>query len=279
MAIEDNPISRVRYGEELRRRREAAGLTQEELGQRVVMSRTHIAHIEAGRRRPDVEDARRLDRELGTDGFFERFLPTLDGRRVAEHFAEALEFESQAAIIKEYAPSLVPGVLQTQQYAYAVLNSGYPRKNDEERDKLLVTRLERGRILENFDSPEFYALLSEAVLRQVIGGPDVMCEQLRHIIQLGEARRIRVHVLPFSVGAHPLQAGFLSLMWFDELPPIAYAEGVNSGRILELPSVVRECQELYDHVLGDAMSHRESLDLLGSVAEDYEHEAQRAHHP
>jgi transcriptional regulator with XRE-family HTH domain len=276
VAIEDNPISRVRYGEELRRRREAAGLTQEELGQRVVMSRTHIAHIEAGRRRPDVEDARRLDRELGPDKFFERFLPTLDGRKVAEHFAEALEFEGQAIEIREYAPTLVPGLLQTKEYACEILGSGYPRKSDGELENLVATRLERARILDNFHAPEACFLLDEAVLRRVVGGPTVMCEQLRHIAKLGASRRIRVHVLPYSVGAHALQAGFLSLMWFEDLPPIAYAEGVNSGRIMELPSMVRACQELYDQALGDALSRLKSLDLLRTVAEDYEHEAQRA---
>ncbi|MEV6169494.1 helix-turn-helix transcriptional regulator [Streptomyces sp. NPDC051954] len=279
MAIEDNPRSREQYGAELKRRREAAGLTQEELSQRAVMSRTHIAHIEGGRRRPDVEDARRIDQALGSEGFFENFLPTLDGREVAEHFKGALEFESRATVVKEYAPSLIPGILQTQPYAYEVLSCGYPRKSDEERDKLLVTRLERARILDDFHSPEVWVLLDESVLRRVVGGPGVMCEQLRHVVELGERRRIRVHVLPYSAGAHVLQAGFLSLMWFEELPPIAYAEGVNNGRILELPPVVRECQEIYDHALGDALSHRKSLDLLRSIAEDYEHEAQREHHP
>ncbi|GHE07577.1 helix-turn-helix domain-containing protein [Streptomyces alanosinicus] len=274
MAVEDNPRTRLEYGQELKRRREAAGLTQEELAQRVMMSRTHIAHIEAGRRRPDVEDARRLDQVLGTDGFFERFLPTLDGRKVAEHFKGALEFEGQATAIKEYGPSLVPGVLQTQQYAHEVFSSSYPRKSNEECEEFLATRLDRARILDDFHAPEFCALLDETVLRRVIGGPAVMCEQLRHIVELGECRRIYVHVLPFSVGAHTLLEGFLSLMWFEEMPPIAYAEGVNNGRILELPSLVRECQEIYDLALGDALSHRKSLDLLRSVAEDYEHAAQ-----
>jgi len=279
MAIEDNPQSRVKYGEELRRLREAAGLTQEELSQRAVMSRTHIAHIEAGRRRPDVDDARRLDQVLETGGFFVRFLPALDGREVAEHFKEALEFEGKASVIREYAPKLVPGILQTESYAREVLGSGYPPKTDEERDKLLVTRLQRARILDDFHSPKVWTLFDEAVLRRVIGSPAVMCEQLRHIVALGESRRIGVHVLPFTGGAHSLLEGFLSLMWFEDLPPIAYAEGLKSGRLLELPSVVRQCQELYDHALGDALSHRMSLDLLKAVAEDYEHEAQRAHHP
>ena len=279
MAIEDNPRSREQYGAELKRRREAAGLTQEELSQRAVMSRTHIAHIEGGRRRPDVEDARRLDQVLGTDGFFENFLPVLDGRKVAEHFAHAAELERQAVAIKEYANTLVPGFLQTPAYDSEVLGSGHPAKSDEKRDTLLAARLERSRILDDFDSPKVTMLLSEAVLRQAIGGPRVMCEQLRHILVLGEDRRMRVHVLPFSVGAHALLEGPIKLMWFEELPSVAYVEGLKSGRIWELPSTVRELEDVYDHALGDALSHRMSLALLRSVAEDYQHEADRDQHP
>ncbi|MFD5585306.1 Scr1 family TA system antitoxin-like transcriptional regulator [Streptomyces sp. NPDC127063] len=278
MAIEDNPRSREQYGQELRRRREAAGLTQEELSQRAVMSRTHIAHIEAGRRRPDVEDARRLDQVLGADGFFERFLPLLDGKKVAEHFKGALEFEGKAIEIRVYAPKLVPGILQTPAYARAVLSSGSTPKIPEELDELVATRVQRGRILDNFHSPQVWAMLDEAVLRRPVGGPSVMCEQLCHIVSLAENQRIRLHVLPFSVGYHALLEGFVSLMWFEDLPPIAYTKGLKSGRIWELPSVVRECQVAYDHALGDALSHRSSLALLRSVAEDYKHEAQRTPH-
>ncbi|KUO18940.1 helix-turn-helix domain-containing protein [Streptomyces dysideae] len=277
MAIEDNPRTREEYGEELKRRREAAGLTQEALSQRAVMSRTHIAHIEAGRRRPDVRDAQRLDQVLEAGGFFVRFLPTLDGRKVAEHFADALEFEGKATEIREYAPKLVPGILQTPAYARVVLSSGASPKSAEELDRLLTTRLERARILDNFDSPRVWTLFDEAVLRRAIGDAAVMCGQLRHIVALGESNRIRVHVLPFSAGYHALMEGFVSLMWFEDLPPIAYVEGLKSGRVWELPSVVRECQVAYDHALGDALSHQESLALFRSVAEEYEHEAQRTH--
>ncbi|MEV6727055.1 helix-turn-helix transcriptional regulator [Streptomyces xanthochromogenes] len=274
MAIEGNPESRTKYGEELRAKREAAGFTQEELSQRAVMSRTHIAHIEAGRRRPDPADARRLDSVLGTGGFFERFLPTLDGRKVAEHFAEVLEFEHQATVIRQYAPKLVPGFLQTEAYAREVLSSGYPPKNDEERDRLLAARLERARVLEDFDKPIVWTMLDEAVLRRPIGGPLVMCEQLRHLLALGESRRIRLHVLPYEAGAHAVLEGHVSLLWFSDLPPIAYVEGLKNGRVWELPSMVRQCQEVYDHALGDALSHMRSLALIRSVAEDYWHEAQ-----
>ncbi|MFB7513830.1 Scr1 family TA system antitoxin-like transcriptional regulator [Streptomyces sp. NPDC056144] len=279
MAIEDNPETRRKYGEELKRRREAAGLTQEQLSEITVISRTHLAHMEAGRRRPSVEDAQRIDGALKSGDFFVRFLPTLDGKVVAEHFAEALEFEGEAVAIRLYAPKLVPGILQTTAYAREVLSSGSPPKRDEERDRLLVTRLERAQILEDFESPVVWVMLDEEVLRRPVGGPAVMCEQLRHILKLGESRRIRVHILPLTVGYHSLMEGLVTLMWFADQPPIAYSEGLKSGRILEDPTVLRECQVAYDHALGDALSHRESLALIRSVAEEYEHAARYDQHP
>ncbi|MER6994226.1 DUF5753 domain-containing protein [Streptomyces sp. NPDC000410] len=162
---------------------------------------------------------------------------------------------------------------QTEAYAREVLSSGSKPRSDEARDKLLVTRLERAHILENFDSPVVWTMLDEAVLRRPIGGPVVMCEQLRHIVTLGESRRIRVHVLPFDVGYHAMLEGLVELMWFEDLPPIAYVETLKTGRVWELPSVVRECQVAYDQALGDALSHRKSLALIRSVAEEYEHAA------
>ncbi|MGW7274293.1 helix-turn-helix domain-containing protein [Streptomyces sp. NPDC054864] len=273
MAIEDNPESRTKYGEELKRRREAAELTQEELSVRAVMSRTHIAHIEAGRRRPDADDAKRLDQVLQAGGFFVRFLPTLDGRKVAEHFEAAKEFEQQATEIREYAAALVPGLLQTAPYARAVFEAGFPSMTDEECDKALVTRLSRARILENPKSPVMWALMDEAVVRRTVGGPHVMAEQLRHIVELAERRRIHPHVLPFGSGAHALMESMVSLMRFKDLPPVVYVEGWKTGKVWDHPLVVQQGFAAYDLALGDALSHQQSLALMRSVAEEYENEA------
>ncbi|MFG3495045.1 Scr1 family TA system antitoxin-like transcriptional regulator [Streptomyces sp. NPDC047928] len=279
MAIEDNPESRVRYGEELKSRREAAGLTQEELGERAIISRSLIAHFEAGRRRPTPEDAKRLDQALGAGGFFERFRPSLDERQVAEHFQTAKEFEQQATEIREFASTLVPGILQTEAYMRALYRYAVPRMTDEECDEAVVTRIGRARILDNPQSPVVWILMDEAVLRRKVGGPVVMAEQLWHIVELGERHRVRVHLLPFGLGAHALQEGMLSLMRFKELPPVAYVEGWKTGKVWDLLSRVEQGFAAYDLALGDALSHQRSLDLIRSVAEGYEHEAQRAQHP
>lgn len=272
MAIEDNPESRAAYGEWLKDQREAAGLTQEALGERAILSRTHIAHIEGGRRTPTLDDAQRLDAALGTKGVLAHFLPTLDNTAIAGHFKEASLLEPQATVIREYAPKLVPGILQTEAYAREVLSSGHLPKSDEECDKLVSTRLARGRILEDFEKPVMWALFDEAVLRRPIGGPAVMAEQLHHIVKLGESRRIRCHVLPFSIGFHALVGGFVSLMWFEDLPPVAYIEGLKTGKVWDYPPMVQDSQAAYDHALGDALSHRKSLTMIRSIAEEYAHE-------
>lgn len=255
------------YGEELRERREAKGWTQDHLGMEAVMSRSHIAHIEAGRRLPCPDDAKRLDQVLETGGMFVRFLP--DGK-LAAFFEEIAELEPQAAMIRKYANSLVPGLLQTEGYARAVFSAAFPRLTAEKRADNIRTRLARASILEDPVTPEMWALLDEAVLRRPVGGPAIMAEQLRHIVALGE-QRIRVHVLPFALGMHALMEGEVTLMRFADMAPLAYVEGLNSGTVLDSPAVVEQSLVAYDLALGDALSHRESLALVGAVAEEYEH--------
>ncbi|GAA3498639.1 Scr1 family TA system antitoxin-like transcriptional regulator [Streptomyces albogriseolus] len=258
------------YGEWLKAQREAAGLTQQELATAAVMTRSHIAHIEAGRRTPSKEDARRLDRALNTGDVLSSFLPD-DDTAVAGYFEAALQLEQQATMIREFALSFVPGILQTERYARAVLSMPFPPASEQERDRRLVTRLERARILADPVTPVVWALLDEAVLRRRIGGPDVMAEQINHLIGLAEAERIQLHLLPFTLGMHPLLSNMLTLMWFEDQPPVAYGEGLYMGKIHDSPSVVQELQHRYDFALGNALPLNESLALLRATARDYEH--------
>ncbi|CAL9424919.1 helix-turn-helix transcriptional regulator [Streptomyces sp. NPDC030392] len=256
------------YGEWLKAQREAAGLTQQQLAETAVMTRSHIAHIEAGRRVPSREDARRLDRALNTGNVLSSFLPQEDDT-IANYFEPARVLEQQATMIREYALSFVPGILQTKQYAQALLGAAFPPRSDEERDKHVVTRLERAKILNNPVTPVVWAMLDEAVLRRSVGGPEVMAAQLLHIAELGEVGRVRVHVLPIGAGVHVIHAGMLSLMWFEDQPPAAYTEGLSIGRLLDSPHVVTRLQAIYDLALSDALSFKESLALLRTTAEEY----------
>ncbi|MEU3191096.1 helix-turn-helix transcriptional regulator [Streptomyces sp. NPDC006992] len=258
------------YGEWLKAQREAAGLTQQELADAAIMTRSHIAHIEAGRRVPSKEDARRLDRALGTGNVLSSFLPD-DDAAVADYFEAARLLEQQALMIREFALSFMPGILQTERYARAVLGTSFPPVSDEERDRLVVTRLERAKVLEHPVSPVVWALLDEAVLRRVVGDADVMAEQIMHVVRLVETGRVRVYVLPFGLGVHPLMQGMLTLLRFEDQPPVAYSEGIQVGKVHDSPSMVERLQGAYDLALGDAMPLKESLALMRATAKDYGH--------
>ncbi|MFF2407185.1 Scr1 family TA system antitoxin-like transcriptional regulator [Streptomyces sp. NPDC058092] len=264
------PPPREKYGEELRLRRTAAGLTQEALGDEVVCSPTLISHYEAGRRLPNPDDTQRVDRALGTDGFFARWLEDLE-TKYADHFAVMAELERQATLIQQFALSLVPGLLQTDGYARALFRAYRPNHRQEDLDRDVVIRTERARILDEPLNPVLWTMLDEAVLRRQVGGPQVMAEQLRKIADMAEAGRLRLHVLPFGVGAHALQQSLLSLLGFADSAPVAYVEGFLTGNLMDDPALVRSSQTAYDLALSDAMSHQESLALVRAAAEEHEH--------
>lgn len=257
-----------KYGDWLREQRLAAGLTQQELADAAIMTRSHIAHIEAGRRTPSKEDARRLDQALNTGNVLSSFLPG-DEVAVADYFEAARQLEQQATVIREFGLSSVPGILQTKGYASGVLRVAFPPRSPEDCDRLVVTRLERAKILDDPQTPVVWALLDEGVLRRPIGGPEVMADQIEHLIHLVEIERIRLHILPLGMGAHPFMQSMLTLMWFEDQPPAAYSEGVSVGKVHDTPAVVERLQGAYDLALSDALPLKESLALLKATAKEY----------
>ncbi|WP_416982847.1 helix-turn-helix domain-containing protein [Streptomyces sp. T028] len=258
------------YGDWLKQQREAAGLTQQQLADMTVMTRSHIAHIEAGRRVPSKEDARRLDTALNTGDVLSSFLPQ-DEVAIADYFEAVCALEQQAVMIHEFALAYFPGILQTKRYARAVLGAAFPPVSEEECDRRVVTRLERAKILEDPVTPVVWALLDETLLRRPVASGDVMAEQIMHVVRLAETGRIRVHVMPFGVGHHPLMQGMLTLMWFEDQPPLAYGETDQMGKLHDSPTAVQELQHRYALALSDAMPLKESLALLRATAKEYGH--------
>ncbi|MEU9240863.1 helix-turn-helix transcriptional regulator [Streptomyces sp. NPDC048385] len=261
---------REKYGEELRLRRVGADLTQGELGELVVCSPTLISHFEAGRRLPKPDDARRIDRALKTDGFFERWLEDLESK-YTDHFAAVAELEQQATLINQFALTLVPGMLQTDDYARALFCAYRPNYTAEELDEFVVIRTKRRRILDGPSQPVVWTLLDEAVLRRRVGGPQAMAEQLHKLADMAGAGRLRLHVLPYGVGAHALMQSLLTLMTFEDSAPVAYVEGFLSGNLMDDPALVSACQTAYALALSDALSQQESLALVRAAAEEHVH--------
>ncbi|WP_046503320.1 helix-turn-helix domain-containing protein [Streptomyces odonnellii] len=263
---------RKHFGQELRIAREAAGLTQAQLGEGVVCHATLIAHFEAGRRMPRPEDAQRIDKVLGTGGRFHRMLHILEEAKYAAHFREAAEAERLATAIFEYAVSLVPGILQTAEYARAVYRSGEPNPNPVRMGELVKSRTSRRELLSNPETPVVWVVVSEAVLRTAVGGSAVMAEQLRDLARLMRADRIFLQVVPFSAGAHATMGSMMTLMGFDDAPDLAYVEGVFTGALFDDPHLVRKLRQSYDLTRAAALPPAASLALIESVAEDYEND-------
>ncbi|MFJ8312160.1 MULTISPECIES: Scr1 family TA system antitoxin-like transcriptional regulator [unclassified Streptomyces] len=272
--LDPSSSPRALLGAELRFARERSGLTQDELGQPLFVSGSFIGQLESGTRRMHLEYARQIDQILGTESFFARNCVAAAKSKYPDHFAEAAEAEAVATTIREYAPLLIPGLLQTEAYARAVFRAYQPTAPEAVIDELVAARLERAQILDDPTTPLLWAVIDEAVLRREVGGPAVMAEALAHIAALGFRHRIIVQVLEFGAGAHAALNGSLKLMSFEDAPPLAYLQGLGTGRLQDDPATVARHELTYDLLGASALSPQQSLALIKSVAEDYAHEDQ-----
>ncbi|MFC5216941.1 helix-turn-helix domain-containing protein [Streptomyces coerulescens] len=258
------------FGAELKRRRENAGITQVELGSRVFVSGGYIGQFEQAIRKPQLDVAQRIDEALQTDGIFERLWRKLIKEQpYTEYFAHVAELERLATEIYEYAPMVIPGLLQTPKYARAVFLASNPLAADEYIEELLMGRMERTRLLKDATRPVYWAVLHEAALRIPVGSPEVMAAQLDHIAALMRERKVLVQVLSSAAGAHPEMGKMIKLMEFEDAPPTVYTEGVLSGNLLDDPAVVKRVRSSYDLLRATALSGEASLALIESAAEDY----------
>ncbi|MGW1672792.1 helix-turn-helix domain-containing protein [Streptomyces sp. NPDC002324] len=260
---------RAFYGYELRCEREAAGYSQEQLGEKVFCSGTYVGQFESATRRPQPDMSRLFDEVFGTGQHFQRLCTLARKSKHADYFADAAELEQLAKTISEYAPMLVPGLLQTEGYARALTRATLPYASDEEVEGYVRARMERQKILDDPTGPKLWEIVHEAALRVPVGGPDVMREQLARIAQIAQTRRVVVQVHPFAAGPHTFMMGVVSIMHFDDAPPAAYVEGPHSGQLIDEPALVDRYHASYDLARAAALPPEASLALIESVAEDF----------
>ncbi|MGW0777622.1 helix-turn-helix domain-containing protein [Streptomyces sp. NPDC002835] len=267
------------YGSELRWKREEAGLTLTQLVEGSFYGPSHLSEIERGTRRMPADLAEHVDRVLGTDGFFGRRCE--DVRRAkrrghASYFERALEAEKHAETIEEWCPTLVPGLLQTDAYARAVVRSAHPLAPDDEVEEKVTARMSRAHLFDdNHKIPEYWAILPEWLLRQPILPPELAAEQLEHIAALARRRRIVPQILPWNCGAHPLMMGMAKVMTFPDAPPMVYLESQYSGDTIDDPAPVKQYRKAYDRLRAAALPPEASLALIEQAAEDDRNGKQR----
>ncbi|MEV6482638.1 helix-turn-helix transcriptional regulator [Streptomyces sp. NPDC051576] len=252
------------YGFELRRYREAAGLTQRQLGVIINYTGSLIGQIETARKLPTLEFSRRVDAALGTGGLLTRLLDLVLRSQLPSWFQQVAELEARAAEICTFQTQMVHGLFQTEAYARATLAT----MDGTNLDDRTAVRLARQRIFKKQNPPVAWMILSESALYQEIGGPRVMRGQLASLLACEHNPRINIQILPFAAGAHAGLTGSFTLFRFESDPTIAYTEGYGSGHPTANPNTVEDCSLRYDHLQAAALSIRDSAELIRRVMEE-----------
>ncbi|WP_416964441.1 helix-turn-helix domain-containing protein [Streptomyces sp. Agncl-13] len=252
------------FGYECRRLREAAGLTLEGLGKILYCTGSLIGQIETAQKVPTRNFAERLDAAFMTDGSFTRMIGMVLRSQLPNWFQAFADMEAKAAYISTYQCQVVYGLLQTPEYAAALVAVENPDMVEE----LVAARMERQRILEKKQPPAVWVVIDEAVLLREVGGREVMRKQLARLVSYRKNPWVHIQVLPFSVGVHAGMVGSFTVLRFDDDPDIHYSEGYDQAHMTANPEVIRERSVGYARLQADALSVEDSADLIARVMEE-----------
>ncbi|MFE5730839.1 DUF5753 domain-containing protein [Streptomyces sp. NPDC056528] len=252
------------YGWELRRRREEHRLTQQQLGDIIFCTGSLVGQVETTRKVPTREFSERVDAALGTGGTFSRLIGLVLRSQLPTWFQPVAELEARATYISTFQTQVVYGLLQTPEYARALLAVDYPDNAEE----MVAARLERQRVLERDEPPALWVVLSEAVLMQKVGDREVMRGQLAHLLTFRDNPWVQIQVLPFGAGEHTGLMGSFTLFRFDGDPDIFYIDGYDQGHMTANPPVIKERSFGYARLQATALSVEDSAALIARVMEE-----------
>jgi transcriptional regulator with XRE-family HTH domain len=278
---EQNPTLRGRrLAMELQRRREATGMSREEVGRQLEWSTSTLFRIETGRSRPQPGNVRVLLELYGVtgperDGLIQL---TRDARKPGwwHSFRDVLPnpyevyigLEAGAASIRNFEPIVIPGLLQTADYARAMFRNG-PRELDrDDVERRVEVRLARQQILTRDNRPRLWAVIDEAVIHRVVGGTEVMRGQLRHLADAAQQGKTTIQVVPYRAGAHAGTTGPFVILDFEELtdPAVVYVETLAGDIYLEERSDVNRYTLAFDRLVAAALHPDESVRLIEQAA-------------
>ena len=259
------------FGAELRYYRTRAGLSQKDLASRANVSHDVISKIETGERPPAEDFPSRLDAvpDLETQGGLTRLWDHLKkGQKQRLHgwFQEWADIEADATVLRWYEPLVVPGLLQIEAYAQAIL-SVRPDGSLDDLDEQVAARLARQAVLDRPDAPQLWCVLDEGVLHRAIGGSKVMRSQLYRLAEVAEHPKTTIQVIR-AAGAHAGLLGGFIIADLDARPPVAYLETAAEGHVTDSPSVAAHVALSFDRLRAEAESWASSRDLIRKVAEE-----------
>lgn len=275
-------VRRRRLGIELRRLRETAGLTGDEVAERLEWSTTKVSRIETGRVGVHPNDVRylldlygvtdeddrealvRIARESRRPGWWHSYADVLPA-----WFEVYVGLEAAADSVWTYQGQLVPGLLQTKDYARAAFEAVGPFGAPDDIERSLDLRMQRQQLLTKEDPLKLWAVLDESVLRRPVGGEVVMRTQLQRLRQVAELANVILQVLPLRAGAHAAMDWPFSILKFSEGDPdVAYVDTLTGAIYADREADVARYRLVFDHLRALSLSPRESIALIAQIEKE-----------
>lgn len=276
-------VRRILLGTQLRRLREARGITREDAGYRIRASESKISRMELGRvgfKERDVidllemygvtDEAERdalvaMAREANAAGWWHQYADVLP-----DWFQTYVGLEEAASVLRVYEVQFVPGLLQTADYARAIMTRGWPTASASEIERRVNMRITRQELLRKQGGPRFWAVVDEAALRRPVGSFEVFRSQLEYLIEVTQDARVTLQVTPFRSGAHTAEAGAFTLMRFpdEDLPDVVYLEQLTSALYLDKREDVERYSEVMERLSVESEPPERTADLLREMLAD-----------
>jgi transcriptional regulator with XRE-family HTH domain len=265
----DSSLSPLHHlGAEIRLAREDAGMSQADLAAVTCNDRSYVSLVENGHIDPSGQFVNGCDRAFpGMRGWFTRFWQ--DARTWDQYpawFKDWVEMEQRAAVIRWYEPLLIPGLVQTTDYALAVLSWG---PNGADAENQVNLRMERQRILHRANPPELWVTLGESAIRRRVGSGELMCGQLKHLAELSHRPNVVVQIVPEDADAYGGLSGAFAMATVEPSDSVVYLETGLRGLTTQDPTMVRNAAQTFEYLRADALSTRQTQDLLAEVGEKW----------
>jgi transcriptional regulator with XRE-family HTH domain len=281
--MQESAALRRRLRTELRRAREEARKTQRDVAEALYWSPSKIIRIEGGQVSVSVTDLKALLNFYGIkdeDRIDELVTIARQSRRQPwSHYRDVVTpgaanyygYEAAAVIVRQWEPLVIPGLLQTEDYAYAIARDAV-RKDERDAQRLVEARMERQELLKREGTPELFFIVSEAAVRQVIGGPAVMAGQLRQILELSKRADVTFRIIPFSLGAHVGLLGPFTLLEFPdpEDADVLHLESREDQNFVDDDEKTSRYLEYFFDLERDALVEEASLELIESILAEQE---------
>lgn len=276
--IEGPTLRRRRLGAELKRCRETAGLTQQDVSRHFEWHSAKVTRIETARVAVTPRDVRDLLTlyNVRDQGYREAMVELARMSRERTWWTDYRDImrpgnfvglEAAASSVRTWEPVIVPGLLQTPAYMRSLMRSGRPLDPEEHIERRISLRVTRQARLRSERPLEFSAFIDESVVRRVIGGEDVMAEQLRHLIEIAKLPNVFLRIMPFAAGEHLFLSGPATLLEFRETThmDVVYMEGLAGDLYEEQPDMVDWYRQEFERLSVKALDHRTTIKMIESL--------------